>query len=226
MKKRIILGVSLLAAILIISYFYGPTIYHLGTDRVALEAFLDDAGFWAPLVFVVAQATQVVVAPLPGLAVGLVGGYIFGALQGFFLNLMGFVLGAMIAFSIARYFGKPLVHRLFGDRYDSLLERLRGKRGVLIIATVFLFPFAPDDVVCFLAALTPIRARLFAVLVLVFRTPGLLASSLTGAGVIDMSLEAWIAFGTVIGLVLLLAWRNKQKVQQFGERVLDFIDAN
>lgn len=226
MKKRVAIGVLLVAVVAVIVHFYGPTIYQLSTDRAALEEFLDQAGFWAPFVFVVTMATQVVVAPLPGLVVGLVGGYIFGAVRGFILNLMGFLLGAMVAFSLARYFGKPLVHRFFGDRYDSLLDRIRGKRGALIIATVFLFPFAPDDVVCFLAALTPIRARLFALLVLVFRTPGLLASSLTGAGVIDMSTEAWIALGTAIVIVLLLAWRNKQKVRHLGTRILDFIDSN
>lgn len=224
--KRIAIGVLLVVAIAAIAYFYGPTIYHVSTDRATLEAFLEEAGFWAPLVFVVLMATQVVVAPLPGLVVGLVGGYVFGAATGFLLNLAGFTLGAMIAFSLARFFGKPLVHRFFGDRYDSLLTRIRGKRGALIIATVFVFPFAPDDVVCFLAALTPIKARLFAVLVLIFRTPGLLASSLTGAGVIDMSPQAWTALAALISVVVFLIWRNKEAVQRWGNRVLDFIDAN
>lgn len=224
MKKRIAIGVLLVAAVAAIVYFYGPTIYPILTDRTNLEAFLADAGIWAPLVFVLLMATQVVVAPLPGLVVGLVGGYIFGAVRGFLLNMMGFLLGAMIAFGLARYFGKPLVHRLLGDRYDSLLARLRGRRGALIIAFVFLFPFAPDDVVCFLAALTPIRACLFALLVFVFRTPGLLASSLTGAGVIDMPEEAWIALAILGGILVLLAWRYKDRLQQWGIRILDYID--
>ncbi len=224
--KRIAIGVLLAIVVVAIGHFYGPTIYRVSTDRPTLEAYLAEAGLWAPLVFVVLMATQVVVAPLPGLVVGLVGGYVFGAARGFLLNLAGFTLGAMIAFSLARYFGKPLVHRFFGDRYDSLLARIRGKRGALIIATVFVFPFAPDDVVCFLAALTPIRARLFAVLVLIFRTPGLLASSLTGAGVIDMSPEAWTALGIVGAILLLIAWRNKQALLRWGDRLLDTIGGN
>lgn len=224
--KRIAIGVLLAIAVLAIGYFYGPTIYRISTDRDTLEAVLNEAGFWAPFVFVVLMAAQVVVAPLPGLVVGLVGGYIFGAVQGFLLNLMGFTLGAMIAFSLARFFGKPLVHRFLGDRYDSLLARIKGKRGALIIATVFMFPFAPDDVVCFLAALTPIRARLFAVLVLVFRTPGLLAASLTGAGVIDMPQEAWIALGMVGAILALLAWRNKKALLKWSDRLLDTIGGN
>lgn len=224
--KRIAIGVLLAVAVASIVYFFGPTIFPILTDRATLEAFLDEAGFWAPFIFVLLMAAQVVVAPLPGLVVGLVGGYIFGALRGFLLNMMGFFLGAMVAFGLARYFGKPLVHRFLGHRYDALLARIRGKRGALIIATVFVFPFAPDDVVCFLAALTPIRARLFALLVLIFRTPGLLASSLTGAGVIDMPQEAWIALAIVGGILLLFAWRHKDKLQRLGNRVLDFIDAN
>lgn len=221
--KRIVIGILLAIAVVAFGYFYGPTIYHISTDRATLEAYLDEAGFWAPFVFVLLMATQVVIAPLPGLVVGLVGGYVFGAMRGFILNLAGFTLGAMIAFSLARFFGQPLVHRFLGDRYDSLLARLKGKRGALIIAVVFIFPFAPDDVVCFLAALTPIRARLFAVLVLIFRTPGLLASSLTGAGVIDMSQEAWIALGSVGGVLLLLAWRNKKALLKWGNHLLDVI---
>lgn len=224
--KRIIIGALLAVTVAALVYFYGPTVYRITSDRDNIEALLHEAGMWAPLVFVVLMAAQVVVAPLPGLVVGLVGGYIFGALRGFLLNLMGFTLGAMIAFGLARYFGKPLVHRLFGDRYDALLARLRGKRGALIIATVFVFPFAPDDVVCFLAALTPIRARLFALLVLIFRTPGLLTASLTGAGVINMPREGWIALIIAGAILLLLAWRYKDRLQRLGNRVLDFIDAN
>ena len=107
--KRIAIGVLLAIVVVAIGHFYGPTIYRVSTDRPTLEAYLAEAGLWAPLVFVVLMATQVVVAPLPGLVVGLVGGYVFGAARGFLLNLAGFTLGAMIAFSLARYFGKPLV---------------------------------------------------------------------------------------------------------------------
>lgn len=219
--NRILSGFVLVVLILAVVYFYGPTIYRFSTDRTALADYLSQAGLWAPIIFVLLMAVQVVVAPLPGLIVGLVGGYIFGPLQGFILNLIGYMLGAMIAFSLARCFGWPLVHRFLGQRYDSLFQRIGKKRGVLILALAFLIPFAPDDAVCFLAALTPMPAKLFAVFVIIFRTPGLLLASLTGAGVIRLSGQAWIIIAASAAVLLPLAWFNKARLTRLSDRLFD-----
>ena len=154
------LGRSAFAVTLVLAYHLGPTIYHLSNDRAALEAFLDAAGIWAPLGFILLVASQVILAPIPSFLTGIAGGFIFGILPGFLLNLAGMLLGAMVAFSMVRIGGKPLVDRFLGPRYGHWLARINGRRGALVIGAIFLVPFLPDDAICWLAALTPIRARL------------------------------------------------------------------
>ena len=222
---RVLLGFLLLLVVLILGYLYGGSLYHLVSDRNLLEDYLAERGVLAPLLFVLLMAVQVVIAPLPGSLIGLAGGYAFGALRGFVLNMLGYSLGAGIAFSLSRYFGKPLVERLLGKRYEFLLHKIRGRRGIMIVSATMLIPFAPDDAICFLAALTPIPFALFMVLVLIFRTPALLMAGLIGAGFIRFSGETWgvLAFGG--GLVSLLVWHYRQELRAFSRKVLDFIDA-
>ena len=224
--KRLALGVALFAVTLVLAYQLGPTIYHLSNDRAALEAFLDAAGIWAPLGFILLVASQVILAPIPSFLTGIAGGFIFGILPGFLLNLAGMLLGAMVAFSMVRIGGKPLVDRFLGPRYGHWLARINGRRGALVIGAIFLVPFLPDDAICWLAALTPIRARLFAALVVVGRTPAILVASLTGAGVIDLPWYGWAVVAVLSLIGAGLAWWKKDLIEQWCGRWLDVLGAN
>jgi uncharacterized membrane protein len=56
------------------------------SSRREVKAFLNSFGPYAPLVFIVLQALQVVLAPIPGEATGFLGGYVFGPRFGFLLG--------------------------------------------------------------------------------------------------------------------------------------------
>ncbi|HSO66290.1 MAG TPA: hypothetical protein VLP30_00435, partial [Desulfatirhabdiaceae bacterium] len=58
-------------------------LYDLVTNRDVIKSFVASFGDAAPLVFIGIQILQVIFAPIPGEATGFIGGYLFGALQGF-----------------------------------------------------------------------------------------------------------------------------------------------
>ncbi len=67
-----------------------------------LGVLLDNAGFWAPLVYMIVYAVGVCLF-LPGTLLTTLGAAIFGAYRGFVYVWLGAMGGASIAFLIGRY---------------------------------------------------------------------------------------------------------------------------
>ena len=65
----------------------------------------------APILFILIRSLPVIIPPIPGIAVDIVGIALFGWLYGLVLAGTGVTLGAMVAFFIARHFRGPFVAR-------------------------------------------------------------------------------------------------------------------
>lgn len=150
-------------------------------DPLVIRQFVLEFGPLAPVAFVVLQATQVVVAPIPGQVVGLVGGYLFGPVWGTVYSLLGVGIGSAVVFGLSRRYGRPYVERMIVpetvDEFDELVESV-GLPGVFL---VFLIPGLPDDAICFLAGLTRIPIRWLVVAAIAGRAPGFLVVAVAGA---------------------------------------------
>jgi uncharacterized membrane protein YdjX (TVP38/TMEM64 family) len=109
----------------------------------ALGRFLDAAGFWAPLLFMLVYAVGVCLF-IPGTLLTGLGAAIFGAYWGFLYVWVGAMFGASAAFWIGRTLGREFAASLIGDklrRYDDAVER-NGFATVLYLRLVY-FPFTP-----------------------------------------------------------------------------------
>lgn len=109
----------------------------------ALGRFLDAAGFWAPLIFMVVYTVGVCLF-IPGTLLTGLGAAIFGAYWGFLYVWVGAMFGASAAFWIGRTLGREFAASLIGDklrRYDDAIER-NGFATVLYLRLVY-FPFTP-----------------------------------------------------------------------------------
>lgn len=108
-----------------------------------LGIFLDSAGIWAPLVFVLIYTIGVCLF-VPGTLLTGLGAAIFGPYWGFLYVWFGAMLGASAAFVIGRTLGREFAASLVGDRlkkYDEAIER-NGFATVLYLRLVY-FPFTP-----------------------------------------------------------------------------------
>ena len=206
----------LLAGLMVtMPFISGRQLYTLFSDRATLEMFLDQAGAWAPVGFVLLNIMQILIAPLPGNIIGMAGGYAFGFGLGFLLNLVSTFIGSILVFQLSKWYGKPLVDRFVGSRMSAALEKIATKKGRRGIAIMFLLPFLPDDALCFVAGLSPMSIGSFVFLLLVFRTPGILVASLTGAGLINLSLRGWMVIGTLTIIMLYVAWTKGDRIQRW-----------
>ena len=136
------------------------------TSPEAMAAFVARSGKTGAALFMAFQAVQVVLPILPGGLGCLVGVVLFGGIRGFLYNYIGICAGSLLAFTIARSCGLPLLRRLFSpallERYGAWTDR----HFTRCFAVAIFLPVAPDDFLCYLAGTTRMDWRSFTAIIL------------------------------------------------------------
>lgn len=191
-----------------VSYFWFSThdVARLFSDRSALEAVIEQAGMLGPVVFMFLQIIQIIVAPIPGQAVALLGGYLFGGFLGAVYSTLGSLIGFTIVLLVSRHFGRPLVERFFDKKLIAKFDYLTTTAGPAVFFLIFLLPVFPDDLVCYLAGLTKIRLSTLIIVSLLGRFPSTLLTSYIGSGVAKSDIKLVIAIIIVTMIVMALAY--------------------
>lgn len=155
---------------------YAPFLFEVES----LRRWLDNFGVFAPLVFILLQAVQVIVAPIPGQVAAVVAGYLFGGVWGTIYSLIGVMLGSAIAFTLSKHYGRPAVEQLLDDDLIDSFDGFAEEAGLFGIFVFVIIPGLPDDVVCFLAGLTPLRLVPFLLVLLAGRFPAYALANYAG----------------------------------------------
>ena len=137
--KALLFLAFIIAAVYVIRYTPAKDFF----TQHALGKFLDQAGFWAPLVFIIVYAAAVCMF-VPGSVVTALGAALFGPYWGFLYVYAGAMIGSSVAFWIGRTLGREFAASLIGDRlkkYDEGVER-NGFATVLYLRLIY-FPFTP-----------------------------------------------------------------------------------
>ncbi len=221
MKSRwtwLLIGIVLLGLLIMIAI--GP-VGELLRDQDQLSDLLLRWGRWAPLVTITIHMVQVLLAPIPGTAIDAVNGLLFGPWLGTLYSMTGVMIGSTIAMALTRRYGRRLVERVVDissfERIDHMIER----HGSKVIFLIWLLPFLPDDVVCFLAGLTPIPLLELVILALVGRFPGVFVANLVGSQVDSLELWQWIVVGVLFALLAGFVWRFRSQIR---EKTLDWLE--
>jgi uncharacterized membrane protein YdjX (TVP38/TMEM64 family) len=178
-----------------------------------LRARVADAGSLAPVAFVVVQAVQVVVAPVPGQALGAVGGYLFGGLAGTVYSVTGVLVGSLVAFELSRRFGRPFVERVVDPETLAEFDGFVAAHGRVGLFLAFLLPTFPDDLLCFLAGVSEVRRGELLVLVLVGRTPSFAIAAYAGGGAADGRYTLVLTLAGVLVLITVIIGRYRTRLR-------------
>jgi uncharacterized membrane protein YdjX (TVP38/TMEM64 family) len=215
-----IAGAVLVALVAALVLWWQP-IYEFVADQKQVRAWVEGLGAWGPVAIVLLEMIQALLAPIPGQAIEAVSGYLFGPWLGTLFPMIGMGIGSFITFSLGRRFGRPLVIRLIGKPSMARLDDLVRRGGGPFFFLIWLLPFAPDDLACVAAGLTPMPARQFMVLMLVGRLPGVFVSVWVGANVARIEPLWWVLLFVGIAIAALVLWRWGDQIQ---ESVLTFIE--
>jgi len=178
-KKYVINAVTIIGlcgSIIFIIYGIKMQIF---TSQIALEQFMKSAGAFAPSLFIVFQAVQVVIPILPGGIGCLAGVIIFGPVTGLIYNYIGICFGSVMAFLLAKNYGAEFVRSVLKEKtyekYASWLQK--GSNFDKWFALAIFSPMAPDDYLCYLAGLTEMRVKKFTLIILACKPFGIAAYS-------------------------------------------------
>ncbi len=104
---------------------------------------------------------EVILAPIPPLALYLAGGILFGTFWGGVLTLLGNLIGAFIDFKLARNYGRGFVVKNISPNVKLKFNRFLKKYGIYSIFLLRLNPLTTSDLFSYLAGLTKMKTQHF-----------------------------------------------------------------
>jgi uncharacterized membrane protein YdjX (TVP38/TMEM64 family) len=177
------------------------------TSPEAFRVWVARFGAWAPAIFFLVVAAQVIVAPIPGSIFPPVGAVAFGPWAGLALLMGGMLLGSACVFALTRRWGRPLAVRLVGETTFDRYARIVSANGGLWLFLIYLLPLLPDDAVSAVAGLSRISFRRFLLLSALGRLPGSALAVFASAHLLAAPLWVWLVAALAIAVGMALALR-------------------
>lgn len=129
----------------------------LGAAIPAFQAKVQSLGVWGPVAFIVGYALAVV-AFVPGSALTLAAGAIFGLTHGVLYVFIAAVLGSSLAFLVARYGARRAIEKkLEGNQRFAAIDKAIGSDGRKIVFLLRLSPVFPFSLLNYALGLTKVR---------------------------------------------------------------------
>ena len=133
LKKNWAILLIIVILILLFSYSYHSrgVVYSIAnSDEGSVVEFVDSFGVFSYIVFIFLVILEVVLAPIPAIALYVAAGALFGTFFGGILTLIGNLIGAFIAFWIARKLGRTFVEKrvdpVARKKFDNFCNKYGG----------------------------------------------------------------------------------------------------
>lgn len=184
-----------------------------------LRSYISSYGSYAALAFILIQFLQVVVLPIPAFITVGSGVLLFGPLYGAIYSCTGIILGSLVAFFIGRLFGVKVARWLVGqENLEKGLKTIKGKDKI-VLTFMFLFPFFPDDILCFVAGITTVSPLFFVIMIFITRIISVFASSYSMNNSIIpydtwWGILLWIIFFIITILLTVLIYKKGDKIEK------------
>ena len=153
-------------------------VYRDSFDINLIEQWINQAGWWAPVIFILIY-TMAAVLFLPGSVFTLAGGVIFGPVLGVVVNVTGATMGATLSFLIARYLASDIVSQRSGGKLKQLINGVEAE-GWRFVAFVRLVPLFPFNLLNYTLGLTKIRFSEYVGATFIFIIPACIAYTYIG----------------------------------------------
>jgi uncharacterized membrane protein YdjX (TVP38/TMEM64 family) len=187
-------------------------IVRLYRDKYFMRDTVASWGWMAPAIFILIQALQVIISPIPGEITGPVGGALFGTSWGLFYSTVGLTLGTLVCFGIGRKWGEPLVRAWLSEHNWNRMNFILEAEGAILCLILYLIPGFPKDIISYLFGISPMPFWLFAIISTVARIPGTWISSYFGAHVGDHQYLYAAAFILTVAAICLPLFYYRERI--------------
>lgn len=193
--------------VFIIGAFFAVRAFGLADylDEDFLRGWISGFGIWGPLVYMLIYTAGAALL-VPGLALTVAGGVLFGPVWGSVYVLLGATCGSSLSFLIARYMGREWVgsflERRGREQLKDLDERVQ-RQGWKIVAFTRLIPLFPYNLLNYAYGLTNVRFLHYLFATFFFMIPGVVAYVVFSSSLLGV-LRGRVSAEFIIGVVLVV----------------------
>ncbi len=185
-----------------------------------LRQFISNFGVLAVGVYILICFMQVIILPIPAIITTGAGVLLFGPINAAIYSFIGIVLGSLCAFFLGRVFGYKFACWLIGEKSLNKWQNILKGKDKVLFTLMFVFPFFPDEILCFLAGIIKMPTKFFVIMIIIVR----LITSFTSALTINNSL---IPFNTWWGVLIwgilflfviistIIVYKNANKIESY-----------
>lgn len=164
--------------------FLGAAITYLRYhDFEGLRQLILSYGIWAPVVSIALMVTQSLVPFVPGLVITMTNAWIFGWQYGALYSWSGALIGAILDFGVARWYGRLIVQGFVNIKYLEMIDIFLQKYGFFTVFITRLTPIIPFKVVSYGAGLTGMIFWRFVLATAIGQTPAIVLYSIVGQNI-------------------------------------------
>lgn len=197
-----------------------PSLRGMNISTDAFAQFMREAGAWGVAGSILLMVIHSFV-PFPAEFVAFANGLVYGPFWGAVITWVGAMLGAVVAFGLARWLGRPFVETLVPARHRNRLDRWAERSGWEAIFASRFLPVISFNLVNYAAGLTSIGWLAFVIATGIGILPATILMVVLGHNMTAVSWEAWVALA-VGGLLLwaVLHWsvrrfhRNQRRAHE------------
>jgi len=206
--------------VFIVALIWMARLFHLDQKLGDFKEWVSGQGMLGPVIFVGVYALATVLA-LPGSALTIMAGAVFGSVTGVLTVMVGATLGASLCFSISRYFARDSIASLLErNKKFQRLDDLTQKNGAIIVAITRLVPIFPFNLLNYGFGLTKVPFGTYVVWSALCMFPGTIlyvvgTDAITTAvreDRIPWSLVAVVAL--ILGVITVLVRKAKRKLKE------------
>ncbi|SHK02042.1 TVP38/TMEM64 family protein [Desulforamulus aeronauticus] len=223
MVKRHGLIFTLILIVVALILFFSLDLYHHPIWRAVsftgpeqLAEYLRSFGAMTVLVCLFLMVLQTLFTPLPLFLLAATNGFIFGLWYGILITMTGSVLGASIAFYLARGFGRGLISRCLKQTYMTKVDQMSHQDGPWMVFMARLIPVIPSSIISYVAGLSKMTFKGFFIATAIGKLPEIVIYTALGHSFSQAEGMA-TKITLLIILVTVLAWplfsrRFKKKI--------------
>ena len=198
-----LIAIVLTALTLSAMWFYrAPLIasLHWFSDMQAVIASIRGYGLWGPVILFILFLLQTFIAFIPGQALMVSSGYIYGFTGGILITWISLVVGGQAAFWLARRYGRPFAEKWVSASVLDRWDKSAAGQGTGFYVATLVMPFFPNDAMCYVAGLGSMSFRRFLVANIIGRGIASFLTVIVGAYSERFPWLLWIA---IIGFIVL-----------------------
>lgn len=180
-------------------------------DVASIENFLQRAGGWAPIAFILLRVVAIVVTVVPNAPLDVAGGVLFGPFWGTVYSLLGSEAGAIVCFILARTLGREVITRHL-HREITFSDHIADRHLGVVVLLARLEPIFSFALVSYGAGLSRMSLRSFALCTLAGMIPGTIILNYYGMSFFsgNILLQIFLGLAFVVLILVIPVWVKRR----------------